>query len=314
MHTSNSNRLTLLIVLFVLALAALILHQTGQLEPFEDLALGWLEPVLGGVVGTRDSAATVAGSFVDVSAMRTRLAQLQAQVDAMTLDNVRLNELINENKILRDQLGYKQANSDYDLLGATVLDRNPDLARVVGSDPSSLVHSVVVDQGSAQGVKPGMPVITPQGLVGRVTATGAQWSKVLLILDPSSSVNAVVQSTRATGIVQGDISGNLMNPALLIKYVPQGEAIKTGDKILTSGLGANFPKRIVIGQVTDVRKHDNDLFQEATVLPSVDFTRLEFVLIVKQFTPSDITTEPTPTPAPSPKPTSTPKPTTTPAR
>ncbi len=304
MYTPNRNRLSLLISLFVLALVALVLHQTGYLQSLEDLALGALEPALGGVLETRTGAEQVANTFVDVDKMRTQLAQLQRQVDVMTLDNVRLNELENENKTLREQLAYKQANSDFELLGATVLQRNPDLAHVIGNDPSTLVRFIIVDQGLAEGVKSGMPVITPKGLVGRVTDTGSHWAKVLLILDPSSSVNAVVQSTRATGVVAGE-PGNVVNNNLLIKYVPQGEAIKVGDLILTSGLGGNFPKRLIIGQVTVVRKHDNEMFQEATIGPTVDFARLEFVLIMKKFTPSDITTEPTPTPTPAVKPTAT---------
>lgn len=307
MYTTSRNRFSVLIVLLLIALAALFLHQTGQLQPFEDLALGILQPVLGSAAAMQDSADAASGTLTDPRTLRSRIAELQSQVDAMTLDNVRLKELETENAILRQQLAYKQANTDYDLVGATVLQRlvqpNPDLARVIGVEPSNLVRFVILDQGSAEGVKPGMPVLTPQGLVGRVTDTGNHWSKALLILDPSSSVNAVVQSTRATGVVQGDVNGNL-----IIKYVPQGEAIKTGDKILTSGLGGNFPKRLVIGQVTEVRKRDIDLFQEATIQPSVDFARLEFVLILKKFTPSDITSEPTVTPTPLPKPTKTPAP------
>jgi rod shape-determining protein MreC len=232
---------------------------------------------------------------------------LQNQVNQTANSNVRIVELESENTLLRKQLGYKQSNPDFDLVGAVVVQRNPDQARVVGQDPSNLAWSIIIDQGSADGVKPGMPVVTPEGLVGRVISTGTNWAKVLLLIDPSSSVNAVVQSTRATGVVQGDISGNP-----IIKYVPQGEAIKIGDLILTSGMGATFPKRLVIGQVTEVRKHDIELFQEAIIKPAVDFTRLEFVLILKKFTPSDITQEPTTTPTPKPTPTRTPTPGATP--
>jgi rod shape-determining protein MreC len=307
MYTPSRNRTTVLAFLIVLALAALVLHQTGRLQPFEDMALGLLEPVLGTTLAARQGVETIAEGVSDPATYRARIAQLQAQVDSMTLDNVRLRELETENAALRQQLGYRQANTDYDLLGAGVLQRllqpSPDLARIVGVDPSNLVRFIIVDQGSAEQVKLGMPVITPQGLVGRVTETGTHWAKVLLILDPSSSVNSVVQSTRATGVVQGDVNGNL-----IIKYVPQGEAIKAGDKILTSGLGGNFPKRLLVGQVTEVRKRDIDLFQEASIQPSVDFARLEYVLIMKKFTPSDIQSEPTPTPTVAPKPTRTPGP------
>ncbi len=305
MYADTRSRLTLLATLVFISIAALVLHQSGNLQPVEDLALGILEPLLGSAASARASANAAADSFTDMNTLRTRLGELQTQVDAMTLDNVRLGELENENKALRAQLGYKQANTDYDLIGATVLQRvvqpNPDLARVVGIDPSNLVRFIIVDQGSEDGVRTAMPVLTPQGLVGRVTDTGAHWAKVLLILDPSSSVNAVVQSTRATGVVQGDINGNPV-----IKYVPQGEAIKTGDLILTSGLGGNFPKRLVIGQVTDVRKQDIQLFQEATIQPTVDFPRLEYVMILKTFTPADISSEPTATPTRAPTPVRTP--------
>lgn len=299
----TSNRSILPVVLVVLALLALILHTTGVLQPLEDLALGWLQPLLRGALGISAGAQAVTGTVADINALREQVQQLQSQVAELNILRVRVRELENENTLLRQQLAYKQANPDFDILGAAVLQRNPDLARVVGQDPSNLARYVIIDQGSEQGVKTGMPVVTPQGLVGRVTATGTHWAKALLVTDATSAVNAVVQSTRATGIVQGDVNGNLT-----IKYVPQGEAIKIGDLILTSGMGGGFPKRLVIGQVTAVRKHDIELFQEAEIQPSVDFARLEFVLVLKKFTPADITQEPTPTPTAVPRPTRTPTP------
>ena len=303
MLSPNRNRSTVLALLVVSALLALILHQAGQLQPLEDLAFGGLQLVLRSALGASEGAQSVAGGFADVNALREQIKQLQSQVDELSISRVRVRELENENSVLRQQLKYKQANPDFDLIGAVVLERHPDLARVIGQDPTNLTHFIIVDQGSAEGVKVGMPVVTPQGLVGRVTATGTHWAKAMLIIDPSSSVSAVVQSTRATGVAQGDVNGNL-----IIKYVPQGEAIKTGDLILTSGFGGTFPKRLVIGEVAEVHKRDIELFQEAIIKPTVDFTRFEFVLILKKFTPSDITQEPTPTPTAIPKPTRAPTP------
>jgi rod shape-determining protein MreC len=304
MYSSNRNRNTVLALLFVIVVMALILHQAGQLQPIENVAFGLFQPMLRGALGTSDTAQAVSGSFADVNSLRQQIKDLQSQLNELGIVRVRIRELESENTLLRQQLAYKQANPDFDLVGAAVLQRNPDLARVIGQDPSNLSRYVIVDQGSEEGVKAGMPVITPQGLVGRVTATGSHWAKVLLIIDASSSVNAVVQSTRATGVVQGDVGGNLT-----IKYVPQGEAIKMGDLILTSGLGGNFPKRLVVGQVTDVRKRDIELFQEASIQPTVDMARIEYVLVLKKFTPSDITQEPTPTPTALPRPTRTVTPT-----
>ncbi len=304
MFFSNRNRATVLFLLVVIALLAFFLYQSGQLAPVQDVMLGWLQPLLRGVTGITQGAETVTGSLADVATLQSEVKRLQGLVNQSEIQRVRVTELEKENTLLRQQLKYKQSNPDFDLLGAAVVEREIDLARVIGRDPSNLARFIIVDQGSADGAKVGMPIVTPEGLVGRITATGTHWAKVLLITDPSSSVNAVVQSTRATGVVQGDVNGNV-----IIKYVPQGEAIKIGDLILTSGMGGSFPKRLVIGQVTEVHKRDIELFQEATISPSVDFTRLEFVLILKKFTPSDITQEPTPTPTAAPRPTRTVTPT-----
>ncbi len=299
MSTSIRERVIGVALLLILTLFALVLHQTGYLQPAEDAALGLIAPLFGITQDARGGVEELTGNITDVTTLRSQVKELQAQVDVMSNDSIQLRELQSENSTLREQLGYKQANPDFDLGGATVL------ARVLGIDPSNLAYIIIIDQGSEDGVKVGMPVVTPKGLVGRVIELGGHWSKVLLVIDPSSSVNAVVQSTRATGIVQGSVDNSL-----IIKYVPQGEAIKAGDLILTSGMGGNFPKRLVIGKVTEVQRRDGDAFQQATIQPSVDFPRLEFVLIVNKFTPSDITSEPTPTPTPQPKParTATPSP------
>ncbi|MDE3089732.1 MAG: rod shape-determining protein MreC, partial [Chloroflexota bacterium] len=168
MYAPNRNRATLLITLVVIAILALILHQLGQLQPLEDLAFGWMQPLLEGALGVGEGAGNVAGGFADVNALREQVKQLQDQVNGSSINQVRVRELESENAILRQQLGYKQSNPDFDLVGAAVLQRNPDLARVIGQDPSNLVQFIIVDQGGAEGVKVGMPVATPQGLVGRV--------------------------------------------------------------------------------------------------------------------------------------------------
>ena len=293
MYSPNrSNRSPRLLLLILFALFIFVLFQLGPLRPVEDSAFNIFQPLLRFFGGMRAGVQNLAGGFQDVNELRDRATELQNQVNQLTTSTVGLRELENENSILRQQLAYKQSNPDFDLAGGTLI------ARVLAQDPTNLVRSITIDQGSADNVRVGMPIMTAQGLVGRVTEVGTHWSKVVLIIDPSSSVNAVVQSTRATGIAQGAPTGNLV-----IKYVPQGDAIQVGDLILTSGLGGNFPKRLVIGKVIEVHKFDIELFQEAVIEPSVDFSRLEFVLILKKFTPSDISQEPTPSPTALPRPT-----------
>ncbi len=286
------------LVLFLLTLLFLgiLLRTTGQISPVEDIAYLVFNPIQEALLDISNGTGNLFGGFEQVNALRSRIKALESELDKLNVDAVRVRELEIENSQLREQLGYKQANPDYSLVGATVLEsNNPELARVIGQDPSNLVYYVTVDQGREEGVAVGMPVVTPAGLVGRVSEVGAHWARVLLITDASSAVNAVVQSSRATGVIQGQFGRSLV-----MKYLPQGEAVKPGDLILTSGIGGSFPKRLVIGQVTQVNSRDTDLFQEAVVKPSVDLNRLEFVLIIKKFTPADISSEPTPTPTPAP--------------
>jgi rod shape-determining protein MreC len=116
--------------------------------------------------------------------------------------------------------------------------------------------------------------------VGRISEAGDGWSRVLLITDVSSSVNALTQSTRASGLVQGQVDGSLV-----MRTIPQGDVVSVGDTVFTSGLGGNFPRQILIGQITEVERKDYELYQAAVVRPTVDFDHLEVVLIVTDFEP-----------------------------
>ncbi len=301
---------------FLVALVALgiVLRTAGRLGPVEDAANTILEPVQNVLLSFANGVSNLFGGFQDVNTLRAQVKELEAQLNKLTVDAVRVRELETENSQLREQLAYKQANPDFALIGGTILERNanPDLARVISQDPSNLVKYVTVDQGRVEGVSVGMPAATPAGLVGRISEVGAHWSRILLITDPSSAVNAVIQSSRATGVVQGLLGDS--RDYLVMKYLPQGESVKVNDLVLTSGIGGRFPKRLVIGQVVQVNKRDTDLFQETFIKPSVDFNRLEFLLIVKNFTPTDITQEATPTPSPAASPSVTPAKSATPTK
>jgi rod shape-determining protein MreC len=130
-----------------------------------------------------------------------------------------------------------------------------------------------------------MPVVTDRGLVGRISEVGGGWSRVLLIIDVSSSVNALTQSTRASGLVQGQADGSLV-----MRAIPQGDTVSVGDTVFTSGLGGNLPRQILIGQITEVERKDYDLYQVASVQPTVDFEHLEAVLVILGFEPIEETT------------------------
>ncbi|MEZ4636135.1 MAG: rod shape-determining protein MreC [Caldilineaceae bacterium] len=144
----------------------------------------------------------------------------------------------------------------------------------------------MLDLGRQHGIAVGMPVVNDQGLVGRISEVNESTSKVLLITDADSTVNAILQSSRLTGVITGRPGEDPV-----MGFIPQGSEVSVGEIVLTSGMGGNFPKGIPIGQVTEVRQRDFDVFQEATIRPTVDFGRLELVMIITNFDPLEIVEE-----------------------
>jgi rod shape-determining protein MreC len=107
-----------------------------------------------------------------------------------------------------------------------------------------------------------------------------------MLIDAASSVNAIIQNSRVTGLVRGNIDGTLV-----MERIPPSEQVNPGDIVLTSGLGGNFPDKLVVGQVTEVIQRDQDMFQTARIRPTVDFGKLETMLIITSFEPVDFEAE-----------------------
>lgn len=257
-----------LILLIVLALAGLVLHSTGLLQPLEGLLIRMTTPLQEGMSLLATRFGEVAETVRDLRELRQQNEELQAENDRLLLENVRLREIQHELALLRDLLNFRQTNPSFEVLGA----------HVIGRDPSNLQRYVILDVGREKGIERNMPVATDRGLVGRIYEVGEGWSRVLLIIDSSSFVNALTQSTRANGLVQGQVDGTLV-----MLNIPQGETVSVGDTVFTSGLGGNFPRQILIGQITDVTRKDYEMYQEATVQPTVDFQHLEAVLVITDF-------------------------------
>jgi rod shape-determining protein MreC len=263
-----------LIILILLSLAGIALDQNEDLQPIEDLALRFVVPIQGKLTSLANRIKDLTQTMQDIEELRRRNEELQSLADSLMIENVRLKEVESENEALRRLLGFTQANPTHSYKAAEVK------SRVIGHDPSNFLSYLTIDLGSQQGIEKGMPVVTERGLVGRITDVGSNWAKVMLIIDPSSSVNALIQTSRATGVVEGQVGGSLV-----MNYIPQEEAVNVNDIVLTSGLGGNFPKKLIIGQVTDVHQRDIEMFQQADIRPTVDFNNLEIVLVITNFEP-----------------------------
>jgi rod shape-determining protein MreC len=268
---------SLLFVLLSLTIVGLVLHETGNTQGVENLILRPVTPVQDHLSSLANDFSDLVQTFRDIQELRRRNEELQSLANSLMIENVRLKELESENEALRQLLQFTQANPTDSYRAAEVV------GHVIGQDPSNLLRYIIIDVGTGDGVAKGMPVVTDRGLVGRIVEVSSRSSKVLLINDVSSSVNAIIQSSRATGIVEGKADGGLV-----MKYIPQPVEVNVGDIILTSGLGATFPKRLVIGQVTAVHKRDIELFQEAEIKPTVDFDRVEIVLVLTSFEPIEM--------------------------
>jgi rod shape-determining protein MreC len=200
------------------------------------------------------------------------------QLTQVRKDNLGLNE---ELERLRDEnVRLLEAKAALDRLELLLAFRTQSpypviAARVIGRDPTNWYRTLMIDKGERQGVRVDLGVIVPSGAVGRVIKTTPDYAMVLLLTDRNSAVAAIVQETRDEGIVEGTEKG-----LARIKYLSTLSEVKEGDQVVTSGLTGDFPKGILIGRIRQVERQEMALFHQAEVMPSVDFSKLEEVLVL----------------------------------
>lgn len=182
------------------------------------------------------------------------------------LENLREIRLTNER--LRELLEFKE---EFALTAVP--------ARVIAADATTWSRTVLLDKGTRSGVREGLPVVTPAGVVGRVIKASPGEARVLLITDAASAVASLVQRTRTRGVSRG------RGDFLVLDFALRQEDIEVGDRVVTSGTGGVFPKGLLLGEVIRVERGDFGLFQTVEVAPAADFTRLEEVLVLVEEAP-----------------------------
>jgi rod shape-determining protein MreC len=257
--------------LLAVSLALLLLRDTVFVRAgatFVTEVLVPAERVLGQVGST-------AGGFwqaiAEIENLRTDNDLLKAKVDQLTLENIQLREL-----------AFQVQQSTQLAEAAKALKLQTQSAPVIARDPSGVLHTIVLGAGSKDGVLLDDVVISDQGVVGRVSEVGKNYSKVLLVTDSASAVSALVQGSRAAGIVRGQFGDTLV-----MDWILQTEDVKVGDVVITAGLAIRndlkslFPKGLILGKVVEVTKGENGTFQRAILVPAVDLRHLESVLVVR---------------------------------
>jgi len=294
----SPRRSWLPLALFVFALLLLMVSEAGYLAPVENVSHYVLDPLQRAFSRVVTFAGNLFQTRRDVRELRAEVEELRTQVDALTLENVGLRDYRAEVESLRALLDFTDQFSIAGYLGADVIGREAcdtyPCGEVIGEEPNPYLHYVTINVGAQRGVEVGMPVVSGgAGLVGRVAQVAPRTAKVQLLTDRESAIAALLQTSRATGLVVGQPDGTLR-----MEYIPQRESIgagdgtddqevrenvSVGDVVLTSGLGGFMPKGLIVGQVTEVQQMDYELFQAAVVRPAVDFSRLELVLVITSF-------------------------------
>lgn len=265
---SWQNLTVVLIVVGVLALAL-----GGYLTPLSGTVL---EPVLAiqNWISTRFIAfQDFFNAPGDIARLRQRNSELEAELANLQTEIVALQQQVVEIEILSGLVDFSRAQPGIETKAAAV----------IALDTSPFLRYVIINSGSDDGLRRGMPIVSAQGLVGRISAVTSNASLVQLITDPGSSINVRIQPAEADAVMLGSITGEIS-----LDLISQDVFVEPGDLILTSGLGGNYPPNLLIGQVASVRQEATALFQTAAVQPVVDFSRLEIVLIIINFQPIDI--------------------------
>jgi len=190
--------------------------------------------------------------------------RLQNEVDLLRLRLFDLRELSQENTRLKNLFNFKQQSS-----------LRLVAARVIGRSVDSWSSSLIIDKGRYNGIKSGMVVISPQGLVGSIVESTDNTSKVLLINDPNQGISSIVQRSRQEGLVNGTLGTNL-----IMRYLPDDAAIIVGDIVVTSELSQIYPKGLLVGRVVNIGREFSGLNRYALVKPVVDLANIEEVLVI----------------------------------
>lgn len=269
----RANPILLMFASVFACITLIIVSSIGIIAPAESAVAAPVRWVSGTFNDMTLSFSNAASEIAQIRNLRARNALLEETLAQFQSELVELREIESDYQRLTDLLEYTNDREDQDFL----------LADVIDIDQSRQLRTITINKGTRDGVSVGMPVVTENGLVGRILRVSANAARVLLITDPTSAVSVRLQSNRVEGTVIGQLSGNLR-----LTFVPLDEEIPEGDLVITSGLGGTFPPDIVVGQVTSIRQFEFELSQEAQVRSLNTIDTLEFVLVITSFEPIDL--------------------------
>jgi rod shape-determining protein MreC len=256
--------ITALFLLTAFLTYALNLRNKEHANPVERSVMALTAPLAGGVATLSRLVDGVWSDYIDLLNVRGENIALRKSVKRLNERIVASNEAVVANARLQALLDLKSAQD------------TPSLAvSVIGEDSSAWFKTLVVDRGSVDGLAEGMPVLAAGGAVGRLVKVAPHSSRVLLLTDHASAIAALVQRSRARGVVRGMGGGRCS-----MEFTVKDEDVKVGDSVVSSGVGGVFPKGVAIGEVTMVKKGEYGVFQTIEIRPTVTIGKLEEMLVL----------------------------------
>ena len=257
------------ITLFLFLLIPVIALDTTTRAPrdyrfYDRVILAITAPIQTAISWTLEQTVDVYQGYLYLWNVKTQNTRLFEENRKLLGQIASLKEAQNENTRLREILNFQEK-----------LKLETIVARVIAKDVSTEFRAVRINRGEDAGIKKGMAVITYEGVVGRVMRTTASTADVVTILDLLSAVDGVIERSRARGVVEG-----LTDELCQLKFTLRTDDIQVGDLLLSSGLGGIYPRGVAVGTVSRVKKKQFGISQEVEVKPTVDFTKLEEVMIV----------------------------------
>lgn len=252
------------ILLFSLALMTLNVKQEKGTDFLDSVAGFILSPFQNFFTQSIQSVSDSINHYFFLVDVARENDQLKLEVQRLISEKNQLVERLASQKRLAKLMAYDDG-----------WEKKAVVASVIGKDATQWSKVVVINKGTQHGIKDHLAVVTDAGVIGQVIHAGPNTSKVLLIVDGRSAVDALFQDNRISGVVVG-----MGENECQLKFVPNTADVKVGDSVLSSGLGGIFPKGLIIGKVSQVSKKKQGLFQEITLTPSSDLSRLEEVLVL----------------------------------
>lgn len=257
---------TLLALLPAVLLFSLPPSAAGRVK----LGISGLFVPLFGLAGAAESLATQAGqALVPRATLANQIRQLQQENQQLRALATQADEALRENARLRVLVGW-QPQARWKLKAA----------RVIARDTTTWWRTVQIDVGSRDGVRPNAPVLTPEGVIGRIQEVGSAHSLVVLIGDPLCRVGVVVRETGENGVITTAATGVFDHQLADLTHLPRNSLLRPGQSVYTSGLGGVFPAGLPVGTIVDSRSVGFGLYSEARVKLAADSSRLREVMVM----------------------------------